>query len=462
MKNIISKCVILLSIALLFSCSKELEYGSDFNFKINNIDNNSIILNSEKTFELELSDFFNQNNDKTFKLSYNCDSVDLIDGNLTLLQGNDYSFSFNELSKLPLKLKATKQGDFTLTIYLTDINGLKKEQQVVVKVIEDLNFSFNQEQALPNYEDVLSTTFNFSFKLQSTGSGGDSYKIKALPSLSGTVLINNALVAPKELVNVAAGNITVVFTPDMIGKQSLTLVVVNSKNVEKEVTLELVITQKVFTVTASNNFEVKETLNKQFSFITEGTIPNWTYQVKFKSTTNAKIYSSVGVLIPLDTYVDLPVNSSTFNFIYEATKVGVDPLEITVKDKNNQTVVKNITVTGLSKPIFALTARAFLDPGTEPYNLKYLSAFYNFEYVEVYGQNVTIAQYEFKVFNYKTKVIDTYTEKTKSLYTFELYTPSNNEESEKLKDFYGNQKYTARIKDSDGVWSETISGTMAK
>lgn len=467
MKNIFSKLIILLFVSLFFSCSKELEYGSNFEFKINNIDNNSIVLNTEKTFELKLTEFFNQNNNKKFQLSYECDNVSLINDNLTLLKGVNYEFTFNELSTLTLILIAPQKGDFTLKIKLKDINGLQKEQQVIVKVVEDMNFSLVQEQPKDIYENVLSTAFNFSFNLKNMGSSGDSYKIKVIPSLTGKILLNSAPILANQLISASLGNISLVFTPEMLGKQTLTVVVLNSKNLEKEITINLVINQKPFAVVASNDFEVSQTSNKQFSVVTNGTNPIWTYQVKFKSTIQAKIYSNLGVIIPLDSYVNLPTNSSVFNFIYESEVVGVDPLEISIKDKNGQIVVKKIIVSVLSKPTINLFAKVrIVAAGVSPNIHDSLLCEYIFNDVKSYGTGVTITDYEFKIFNYKTNKMDTYTDsKNSSLYPstpeYYVYKKERDPQRERIRNYYLNQSFTARVKDSNGVWSETISGTMS-
>ena len=466
MKNILSKCLLILSISLFFSCDRELEYGSDYEFKINNIDNNSIIINSPKTFSLELTTFFNPGNNKTFKFSYEADNIDIINDNITLLKSVDYNFTFDELNKLPLTLTASKEGNFTLTIKLTDAYGIKKEQKVIVKVEENLNYSVVANNMEPLYEKVITNPFEFSLNLTNIGTSEDTYQIKAISSLTGTVLINSKLAENDVLYPVTVGNISVSFTPEMLDVQTLTIVVVNSENLEKEVTFNLKVLPKVFSVSPVSTFSVKKSLIKDFSFATVNTIPTWKYQVKFSSTTNAKIYTEEGTFIPLNSLIDLPINKNTFNYKYSSDAVGEDNLTITVIDKNGQTVSSSVVVNVLSIPTID-----FVIAKLSQQNRRVLCN-YEIGGAKAYGNGVTIAEYEFSIFNFKTKVNDVYTLQAAQIYTSAVQafyfdtdpdatrptTPNVNES--KLVNWYYQQPYTVRVKDSEGVWSETIKGVM--
>ena len=474
MKNIQIKIVLFLSLLLISSCSKELEYGTNFEFKINNIDNNSVVLFSEKTFALELTTFFNNSDSKTFSFSYDCQDVDIIDNNTTLLKNQKYPVTFNADNLLPLKLKGTAQGEFVLKITLTDESGLSKEKQVLVKVVEDLNFSFVANNMQPLYEDVITTTFTFSLALQNTGTGADTYSIKALPSSPGTVLINSALAVPNELISTVPGNINVSFTPSTLGNQTLTLVAVNSQNIEQEVTFNLKVNPKIFTVVSSGTLTTKQTQLKDFSFVTNNTISTWQYQVKFESNTQAVFKSSTGSVIPTNTYVNLPMNTSNFTYKYQSDAIGSDIITISVKDQFDQVVTTSINVTVESRPTIAAVEAKVTNNGAY-----LLGAFYKINGVQGYGAGSAIQEYEFKILNYKTNLYDTYTTVQNTamypqdcLYGFYFsttygtcsgvsivpHTQITNED--RNINYYWNQPYTVRVKDADGIWSTTVTGTM--
>lgn len=474
MKTLHIKILLFLSLIVVSSCSKELEYGTNFEFKINNIDNNSVVIFSEKTFALELTTFFNNSDSKTFSFSYDCQDVDLIDNNVTLLKNVKYPVTFNVDNILPLKLKGTAEGEFVLKITLTDESGLSKEKQVLVKVVEDLNFSFVGNNMQPLYEDVITTIFTFSLALQNTGTGADTYSIKALPSSPGTVLINSALAVPNELISTVPGNINVSFTPSTLGNQTLTLVAVNSQNIEQEVTFNLKVNPKIFTVVSSGALTTKQTQLKDFSFVTNNTISTWQYQVKFESNTQAIFKSSTGAVIPTNTYVNMPLNTSNFTYKYLSDAVGADLITVSVKDQFDQVVSTTVNVTVDSKPTIAA-----VEANVKNIDGYQLGASYKIAGAQGYGTGGAIVEYEFKILNYKTNVYDTYTTLQNTamypqdcLYGFYFiptsgtcsgvsivpHTQITNED--RNINFYWNQPYTVRIKDADGIWSAISNGTM--
>lgn len=465
MKNILSKIFILLTFSLLFSCESELEYGSNFDFKVNNIDNTSIVVNTPKLITLELTEFFNPENNKTFTFSYEAESLDIINENITLLKGNDYSFTFDEQSTLPLTIVATKKGNYTLTLKLTDAYGMKKEQKVIVKAEENLSFTLLTNTNTVT-EKEITVPFDFALTLTNIGTTQDTYQVKAFSSLEGTILINNKLAEQNTLYPVETGNISLSFTAEKLDVQTVTLVVVNSANVEKEITFDLKVLPKVFTVNPVSTFEVKQTLTKEFSFVTVNTIPTWKYQVKFSSLKNAKISTETDTPVLLNTFIDLPLNSNNFTFKYSSDIPGDDNLTITVQDKNGQIVSSNVDVKVNSAPTIEYVTANLYAQSTR------LGCRYDIVNPQAYGTGIVITEYEFSILNSKTGVKDVYTTKSNTnIYSNNpnstVYFGSgtnprspNVNESNSIN-WYRNQPYTVRVKDSEGVWSETIKGVMS-
>lgn len=468
MKNIFKTIAFLLIISLSLSCSKELEYGSDYDFKINNIDNSTIVASLEKTFSIEVIKQFNKTKSKNFTFSYSGANIEIINDNIPLLQNNPYPFTLDEMNKINLKLIPKTKGDLTLTVNLTDDFGLSREKKIIVKVIEDLNFDFKATNPKPLYEDIITSSFDLFMQLTNIGTGTDTYKIKAFSSLTGNIKINNNLGVQNELNPILQGNITASFTPDMLGEQTVTFIIVNSKNVEKEVTYKLKVNPKVFSVTPIASLETKQTLSKNFTFTLSNTIPNWKYKVKFQSNTGAKISTTNGLLLALNTYTDLALNTKNFTYVYNSDAIGSDVITITVTDEYNQVISSSINVTVTSKPTISKVDAKVYKTGD------LLNAFYKIQGDQAFG-GATITEYEFKILNYATNNFDTFNLKESAfstLYDLEGFNRARYvfyfsggahiqvTKEDRTINYYWNQPYTVRVKDSDGVWSDTIGGTM--
>lgn len=475
MKNIFYS---ILAFTLIFSsssCTKELEFGSNFEFKVDNLNNETtILLNNEKSFSIEVLNAFSQSNSKNYKVSYKANDVELISDNTTLLPATNYPFVLSDKNTIDLKLKASATGNIKITFTLTDDEGTTKEQTILIKVINDLSFNFEAVNKKDLYEDIITTAFPFSLSLQNTGSGVDTYKIKAFSSSDGTIILNDNLLVPNKLTSISTGNINVSFTPTTVGTQTLNFIVVNSANVEKEIVFKLNVQQKVFTVLSVATLSVKETINSEFNFTLGNTIPNWQYQVKFNSNTQSNIYDSTGKIIPLNTFVNLTLNKASFTFEYLTNSAVNDILTITVQDPNNQTVSSSVKIVTASRPTIVNVDAKIINSNAIPQ----LQAVYKIIGAQAYGSS-TITDYEFKITNYDTGNLDVYTNSTLSLYGTDysylyyfyrrkfinnqwvqtaVHTPILNED--RTINHYLNQPYTVRVKDSDGVWSNTITGIM--
>ena len=259
-----------------------------------------------------------------------------------------------------------------------------------------------------------------------------------------------------------------------LGEQTLTLVVVNSQNIEQEVTFNLKVNPKIFTVVSSGSLTSKQTQLKDFSFVTNNTISTWQYQVKFESNTQAVFKSNTGSVIPTNTYVNMPLNTPNFTYKYLSDAVGTDLITISVKDQFGQVVSTTINVTVDSKPTIAAVEANVTNNGAYQ-----LGASYKIAGAQGYGVGSAIVEYEFKILNYKTNVYDTYTTVQNTamypqdcLYGFYFSTTSGTcsgvsivphaqvTNEDRNINFYWNQPYTVRVKDADGIWSAITTGTM--
>lgn len=451
------------------SCTTELEYGTNFNAKLIDIDNStSIILGDFKTFKIELSNVFARNISNNYEIYYKSENVILYNGLLPITQDTYTTFQ-SDNNIINLSLKGIQIANKPLIIKVRDNAGLEKELNVTINVSTNNSFTVIKNSNISVVPIQITNTFNLGLILENLfQTPTSSFQIKVTSEFGGDNTINNTIVADNTFIPVTVGNITTTFKPLLLGNQTLTYIVKNENNVERQVVFNLVVNEKPFLLSTTNSsLTAKETITRNITFSLGDVIPNFTYQVKFQSNNNAVIKDNQGALQISDTYNVINLSQTNlFTYTYNSSTVGNDIVTISVKDQFNQIKAIQISIECLSKPkIDYFFSQTYLGSNNSAFT--YLSCKYNMT-LSQYGTNVTITEVELKIRNFATNNLDTYTTiicptdqngrqniypvgSSHVFYNGLANTPNN-------VNYYANQQYTLRVKDSDGAWSNIKTG----
>ena len=363
------------ALVVLISCTRELEFSSDFEFEVRNIDDTEILINTLKPFQLEILSTKNIILNKDYKFSYSVSSGSLSvkNGSDVLLMDYEYDFTVDDLNLISLDLIPETNGEINVTFYLKDNNGVVKRKDITVYCTDiDIN-------------------------------------------------------TPFDLVKIS-------------------------------------------------DFSVKNTLRKEFKFTLTNTLPSATYQIKFSSINSSKIYSATSELV-MNTWLEFNLSSSSslYSFFYEAHSNTNDVLTIEVKDSYGQLHSINYNVTVFSQPIINSKIIEFKYYPGDPSTLHIYCTSNTKAYINssVYG-GALLETIRIIVKNQITGVYDTL-----EFNDFNLVSVSQLESNVRScfnPDFgcdmtwlinqnisaskYNLQLYSLQIKDSDGVWSSIVNGTV--
>ncbi|WP_395076781.1 hypothetical protein [Flavobacterium sp.] len=468
MKTNILKLFTLVNIIALFtiSCTKELEYGTNFNAKLLDIDNStSVVLGDFKAFKIELSNVFAKNTSNNYQILYTSENVTLYNGAIPITQ-NNYTPFVSDNNIINLSLKATTIANKPLVIRIKDNAGLEKELNVTINVLTNNTYTLVKNTNIAVQPIQITNTFNLGLILENLyQTPASAFQIKVTSELGGDYTINNTVIANNTYIPVSVGNITATFKPLLLGNQTLTFTVKNENNVERQVVFSLVVNEKPFLLTTTNSsITAKETITRNITFSLGDVIPNFTYQVKFQSNNNAVIKDNQGILQISNTFNAISLSpTNLFIYTYTSSTVGNDIVTITVKDQFNQVKTIQVNIECFAKPridyFFAETYIGF----------SYLKCKYSMT-LSQFGPNVTITEVELKIRNFSTNSFDVYTTVIcpsdpggyLNIYPFSLsyinYTGALNTPNN--LNYHANQQYALRVKDSDGAWSATKTGIV--
>lgn len=154
------------ALVVIFSCDRELEYSSDFEFEVRNIDDTEILINTLKSFQLEILSSKNLIDNKDYKFSYSVTSGSLSvkNGSNTLLVDNQYDFTIDDLNLISLDLMPQSDGEINVTFSLTDNNGIVKSKNVKVLCTDvDITTPFNLTKVADfSVKNTLRKEFKFT------------------------------------------------------------------------------------------------------------------------------------------------------------------------------------------------------------------------------------------------------------------------------------------------------------
>lgn len=128
------KLLYLFIATILFSCDRELEYGSDFDFEVRNMIETPVFINSLKPFQLEIVNKVTMEENNSYTLSYTAASGNftLKKGIETLIQGIEYPVTSDALESIDLGIIALDDDEIIVEFVLKDHNNIVKRKQILV------------------------------------------------------------------------------------------------------------------------------------------------------------------------------------------------------------------------------------------------------------------------------------------------------------------------------------------
>jgi len=128
------KLLYLFIVTILFSCDRELEYGSDFNFEVRNMIETPVFINSLKPFQLEIVNKISMEENNNYMLSFTAVSGNftLKKGTEILIQGIEYPATSDALENIDLGIIALDDDEIIVEFILKDHNNIEKKKQVLI------------------------------------------------------------------------------------------------------------------------------------------------------------------------------------------------------------------------------------------------------------------------------------------------------------------------------------------
>lgn len=128
------KLLYLFAATILFSCDRELEYGSDFDFEVRNMIETPVFINSLKPFQLEIINKVTMEEQNNYTLSFTAvaGNFTLKKGIETLIQGIEYPVASDTLENIELGIIALDDDEIVVEFVLKDHNNIVKKKQILV------------------------------------------------------------------------------------------------------------------------------------------------------------------------------------------------------------------------------------------------------------------------------------------------------------------------------------------
>ena len=474
------KLFISLSLILftLLACERELELTSDFNFEVNNIDDTEIFINTIRPIELEMLDVKNVNYNKDYKVSYKVVSGDLTlkDGTTTLIEDTDYILTADELDKIYLDLIPQSGGVIKVRFTVKDDNNIIKEKEVLV-FCNDEDYEFTFTGAVPNPDAEVGNNIPFNLEIENTGLSSNSFQLKYVSSGTGTLTIGGVVKPANTYFSAPEGLNSGFYNSLDVGLQTITFTCKDINGTEIPIDLDFNFTASPFTLTKIADFSCKNTLKKDFQFTLSDLIAASTYQVKFTSINSSKIFLGTTQL-SMGNWLPLTLDPSTlYTFKYQADSNINDVLTVEIKDSYGQIQSINYNVTVFAKPLLngnIIFARN--TPNCSGFlNIKNANCSWNtksnishtitggatLQSTKIIIKNKLTGNFDTIIFNnaLTTNILENGNASDIGSHT-NCSTASPSAYANAFSQCkYGGQLYSIQIQDSDGVWSEILTGT---
>lgn len=455
-KNLKLNIIGTLLLLIITSCNKEILFQEGFEHRINHLDNSEIFLNTLKTLQLEVYNISGKNQqNSTYHVSFEKVSGDLdliFDENQTLIEGEYYELkNFN--GKKDFQIKPKTLGSIQLKILVKDSNNIIKSRRIELFTTDqdyDFNFTVTPSNATPEIGEIV----NLSIEVFNLGlSQDDTYQIKYVDNLPGELSLEGTVLEKNKYVPIQKGRNVATYSISASGEQQIIFTVINSKNMEKEITvlLEYAKDNSFLFELPIKEVSIKETLSIPFTGRIQNTNVNFTYKMKLNISNfqgSSPDYINItynGTSFPLNTesWTDFEIpTDGILNFTATSDKPGLVWVNIYIMDSYNQTENVTLKLTITPRPIISSleSTKVFISPNYHK----------GYRINEIKYDNAAIVTYELKIKNINTGIYDTFNQKQAVI----MITPNNRGGA------YTRMPYTVRVQDSDGVWSLTYSGTF--
>lgn len=403
--------------------------------------------------------------DYTMRFSINGNALIRDVNGVEVSAGNIYDVSRGNFN---WSLEGTDQSNVTITFYVQNDTGLEKSVPVSINVSpKNYNFTANATQS----EAYTGDTVEINFNISELGIGGDTYVMYY--SSGGS----NASFEFQEITYAAGENFTVPvgsfqgkYTGISEANHNIEFTVRSSSEVEKTANVNIQYNkyEEFFDLTVSQpSVDILQDQPFPFSFVvnaTAGHNPEATYEMTFDfSETNAGFITHNGELYRAGEIIPLPYGSSRLDF----TPLSDESFTINFRVENStgisQTTSESVTV--LKKPTAAVKG--------EKHNIScgglngcdyevLIYTCFDTNCSEAYN-GATLQQVEIRIYNRKDRRWDT------KLFNYndaqgmgvERYFKLEEEPSEnKLK--YLDQPYEVRVMDTNGQWSDKVTGDIIR
>lgn len=440
MKNIYIYTFLL--VIMLFSCTKEIEFGTDFDFNVAVPAKTDIVYKDVyRDMEISLIDILSKS-ESNYTIDYEeiVGTVNVKVDDFELLKGTFRELPFL-LSKSIISVKPTSLGLLTFKLKVKNNLGLIKEFTIQLNVVEFPN-TYNFETKKNTIGNPLAgSTVDIGLIITNTGNPiGNSYKIKYSTSFSGIFKIGSLTLNSGEYNPIDTGVTGATYTSTIVGEHKISITVVNLQGTEKKIDIIINYLPNPLVIEFPvSDLIVKETIAKSFEMNISNTTLSYSYQIKFTTNTNINtiISNPLGNVIPLNTFVPLQSKNGSFIYSYLTNQGLNENVTVIVKDQNNLIVSAIFKTTVNPKPVIKHIITSNWSEQSkpiphEPIYTTYYSSF-NFDNITT-GPGETIIEYVLNGKSYSVKN--------------SLIPPT----------IANGTAYTARVKDSSGRWSNDYVG----
>lgn len=310
----------------------------------------SVNINEELDILINLTD--NTNNSLatyTIQHSYDPSGISGIikDENQNIVQAGTYSPI--TLGTHQIKFKSSNVGVCKITFKAKDSNNQEKIKVLIINVTNipftftavptSTNIVLNQPTAITfNLTQLTSNpTANYTFVYQGSNGNGN------LTHPSGAVII------PGTPINVNAGAWYYNYYATTLGNHTLNFTVTDNAFGSQSVnaTLDLVATQAPVTFNVSTLPQTYVNQTVPVNFVVTPEVSGITYQLNYILTSGQGILrkNSTTIVTP-GTYEN--INTGAFSYTFQPTLAGNHTLQFVLKDSNNQTIIKQVTIEALN------------------------------------------------------------------------------------------------------------------
>lgn len=396
-----------------------------------------------------------------------------INGNAIITNASGTQVSAGNIYEIPKgnfnwELLGTDDGNISITFYVQNDTGLEKTVTISINVEpKNFNFTANASESQANTGDTVDINLNIS----ELGIGGDTYEMYySSGSSNGTFVYQGTTYAAGESFSVPIGTFQATYTGISESNHSIEFTVRSSSEVEKtaDINIQYDKYEEFFDFNISQSSEDKYE-GQQFELTsvtnaTSGHDVRVTYEMTFTFTGASAGYiyykSSIyreGDIIPLD-YGSTPMRffpetdeNFTINFRVEnSTGISQTVSESVVMFKKPKVAAKgekhNVSCGGLNGCDYQVIIYTCFDTNcSEAYNGATL------QQVEIRIYNRFDRRWETKLFNYDDAAGS----------GADRYFLLEEEPSEgKLR--YQDQRYEVRVLDTNGQWSEKVTGNIIR